>query len=39
MKNIQLFESFVENLNESRGTKGLMHKVLDIPMDKKIEDV
>jgi hypothetical protein len=39
MKNIQLFESFVENLNESRGTKGLMHKVLGIPTDKKIEDV
>lgn len=39
MKNIQLFESFVESINESKATKGLMHKVLGIPEDKKIEDV
>jgi len=37
MKNIQLFESFVENINEAE--KGLMHKLLDIPQDKKISDV
>ncbi len=39
MKNIQLFESFVENINESRAAKGLMHKILDIPENKKIGDV
>jgi len=39
MKNLYLFESFVESLNESKATKGLMHKVLGIPEDKKIEDV
>ena len=37
MKNVQLFESFVENINEAE--KGLMHKLLDIPQDKKISDV
>jgi len=37
MKKIQLFESFVETLNEAE--KGLMHKLLEIPQDKKIGDV
>lgn len=32
-----LFESFVETINEAE--KGLMHKILDIPQDKKISDV
>jgi hypothetical protein len=39
MKNIQLFESFIESISESKSTKGLMHKMLGIPVDKKIEDV
>ena len=34
-----LFESFVQDLNEAKAEKGLMHKILDIPADKKIEDV
>lgn len=36
MGNIMLFESFVETLNEAE--KGLMHKILGIPQDKKISD-
>jgi len=39
MKNIQLFESFIETINESKETKGLMHKILEIPEDKKIDEV
>ena len=34
-----LFESFVQDLNEGKAERGLMHKILDIPEDKKIEDV
>lgn len=37
MKTIMLFESFVESINEAE--KGLMHKILNIPADKKISDV
>lgn len=37
MQNILLFESFCENINEAE--KGLMHKILEIPEDKKISDV
>jgi hypothetical protein len=37
MKKIHLFEAFVDELNEAE--KGLMHKVLDIPQNKKISDV
>lgn len=37
MKKIKLFEAFVENINEAE--KGLMHKLLEIPQDKKISDV
>ena len=32
-----LFESFVDSVNEAE--KGLMHKILNIPADKKISDV
>ena len=39
MEKIQLFESFVETLNEAKAEKGLMHKLLKIPQDKKISDV
>jgi hypothetical protein len=39
MKNIKLFESFTEEINEAKATKGLMHKLLDIPADKKVDDV
>ena len=34
-----LFEAFTEDLNEAKAEKGLMHKLLEIPADKKIEDV
>lgn len=34
-----LFESFVENLNEAKAEKGLMHKMLNISDGKKISDV
>lgn len=37
MGKIQLFEAFVENLNEAE--KGLMHKLLEVPQDKKIGEV
>lgn len=37
MKNLELYESFTENLNEGR--KNLMHDLLQIPEDKKISDV
>jgi hypothetical protein len=39
MENLMLFESFVENVNEAKAEKGLMHKMLSIPADKKISDV
>lgn len=39
MKNLVLYESFSENLNESRTKKNLMHELLGIPEDKKISDV
>lgn len=39
MENLILFESFVQDINEAKATKGLMHKLLNIPADKKIDDV
>jgi hypothetical protein len=44
MENIRLFEDFVisrhEEINEKKkAEKGLMHKLLDIPADKKVSDV
>jgi peptide subunit release factor 1 (eRF1) len=39
MKNLSLYESFTESLNESRTRKNLMHELLQIPADKKISDV
>jgi hypothetical protein len=39
MENLKLYESFVEDINEAKATKGLMHKLLGIPEDKKISDV
>ena len=39
MENIKLYESFVEEINEAKVKKGLMHDLLDIPQDKKISDV
>jgi|LakMenEpi03Aug12_release.lakeMendotaPanAssembly.Ray.scaffolds.fasta_scaffold59127_3 hypothetical protein len=37
LDNLFLFESFVSNINEAE--KGLMHRLLKIPADKKITDV
>lgn len=39
MKNLALYESFTENLNEARTRKNLMHELLQIPEDKKISEV
>lgn len=39
MKNIQIFESFIDGINETKAEKGLMHTMLRIPQDKKISDV
>ena len=39
MENLKLYESFVEDINEAKAQKGLMHKLLNIPADKKISDV
>ena len=39
MKNLSLYESFTDSLNEARTRKNLMHELLDIPEDKKISDV
>jgi peptide subunit release factor 1 (eRF1) len=39
MKNLELYESFTESLNEARTRKNLMHELLQIPEDKKISDV
>ena len=39
MKNLVLFESFIYSLNEAKAEKGLMHKMLNIPSDKKIGEV
>jgi hypothetical protein len=39
MENLMLFESFVETVNEAKAERGLMHKMLNIPEDKKISDV
>jgi hypothetical protein len=36
MENLKLYESFVEEINEAKAKKGLMHELLDIPQDKKI---
>jgi len=37
LDNLFLFESFVSNINEAE--KGLMHRLLKVPADKKISDV
>lgn len=37
MENLLLFESFINNINEAE--KGLMHRILKIPQDKKISQV
>lgn len=37
LQNIALFESFVSSINEAE--KGLMHRLLKVPSDKKISDV
>jgi len=37
LDNLLLFESFVSDINEAE--KGLMHRLLKIPADKKISDV
>lgn len=39
MENLIIFESFIENVNEAKAEKGLMHKLLNIPADKKISEV
>jgi hypothetical protein len=39
MDNLKLYESFVGEINEAKAQKGLMHKLLDIPAEKKISDV
>jgi hypothetical protein len=39
MENIKIYESFIENINEAKISKGLMHKLLNVPGDKKISDV
>ena len=36
LENIVLFESFVSSINEAE--KGLMHRLLKVPSDKKISD-
>ena len=38
MENLKLYESFVEEINEAKIKKGLMHDLLNIPQDKKISD-
>lgn len=39
MENLKLYESFIIELNEAKAEKGLMHKLLDIPAEKKISEV
>jgi hypothetical protein len=39
MDNLKLYESFVEEINEAKAEKGLMHKLLNIPAEKKISEV
>ena len=36
MDNLKIYESFVEEVNEAKVAKGLMHKLLDVPDGKKI---
>jgi len=36
MENLKIYESFVQDINEAKAQKGLMHKLLDIPSEKKI---
>ena len=36
MENLKLYESFVEDINEAKVAKGLMHKLLGIKPDEKI---
>lgn len=39
MKNVMLFESYVSEIYEGKAEKGLMHKILKVPSDKKITDI
>ena len=36
MENIKIYENFLEDINEAKVEKGLMHKLLDIPQGDKI---
>jgi len=36
MENLKIYESFLEEINEAKVEKGLMHKLLDIPQGDKI---
>ena len=36
MENLKIYESFVEEVNEAKAEKGLMHKLLGIPRQEKI---
>ena len=36
MENLKLYESFVDELNEGKVAKGLMHKLLEVPEGEKI---
>jgi hypothetical protein len=36
MENLKIYESFIEEINESNAQKGLMHKLLEIPEGDKI---
>lgn len=37
MENLKLYESFIEEINEVKVAKGLMHKLLGIQPDEKID--
>ena len=36
MENLKLYESYIEEINEAKLAKGLMHKLLGIQPDEKI---
>jgi hypothetical protein len=38
MENLKLYESFIEEINEAKAEKGLMHKLLDLKPEEKIID-
>jgi len=39
MENIKIYESFVDEINEAKASKGLMHKLLGVKPEEKIESV